>query len=148
MIRNAIISLALIISGAIGATLLFSPNAHAATQCDRDGMILTLKPWYYGLTNSDCTVKSPSDLNTGSENDGMQKFVTRIILTVVEDLLHIVAYVTVIFIIYGGFIYITSSGMPERAITGRKTVVGAVVGLFIAIASAALINLIGGALGI
>lgn len=139
MIRRGIIALALIISGAMGSSVMFGGTAHAATQCDTDGMILTLKPWYYGLTNSDCTIQSPSELS-----GGIQEFVIKVAFNIVEDLIHLIGYATIGFIIYGGFIYMTSSGSPERATKGRKTVTNAAVGLFIAIAAAGLVNFVAG----
>lgn len=141
MIKRGLIAIALIFSGSIGATLTFGSIAYADADCDQKGMILTLKPWYYGLTSdTDCSIVSPSELG----QDGMQIFVTRIILTVVEDLLQLVGYATVGFIIYGGFIYMTSSGAPDRASKGAKTILNAVIGLVIAMASIALVNFIGG----
>lgn len=149
MIKRGLITLALILSGAIGSAAVVAPTAYAATCNDNSGRILTLKPWYYKLTNTDCSIKTPADMNTSaSANDGMQQFITRIILTVVEDLLQIVAYATVAFIIYGGFLYMTSSGAPDKAARGQKTVLNAAIGLFIAIASIGLVNFIGGALGL
>lgn len=153
MIKRGLITLALILSGAIGSAAVIAPTAYAAA-CDKNsGKILSLKPWYYGLTENDangnCVIKSPDSMNTSATaNDGMQQFITRIILTVVEDLLQIVAYATVVFIIYGGFLYMTSSGAPDKAARGRKTVLNAAIGLFIAIASIGLVNFVGGALGL
>ena len=141
MIKRGIIVLALIISGAVGSAILASPAVSAQSACDDKGKILTLKPWYYGLTNADCSIVSPSDY-------GMEKFIGRIALTVVEDLLHLVGLVTVGFIIYGGFIYMTSSGAPDKASRGLKTVLNAAIGLCVALASIGLLNLIGGVIGI
>ena len=148
MIRKVLVMFGLVIISSFSLAAIIPQPAMAATDCDKKGMILTLKPWYYKLTNTDCSIKTPADMSTGSENNGMQQFITRIILTVVEDLLQIVAYATVAFIIYGGFLYMTSSGAPDKAARGQKTVLNAAIGLFIAIASIGLVNFVGGALGL
>lgn len=145
MIRRGFIALALVLTGSFGLAFGASDTALAApSACDDKGMLLTLKPWYYGLSNDDCSIKSPDDASVG----GIQNFVIRIALTIVEDLLNVVAFVAIGFILYGGFIYLTSSGSPERATTGRKTITNAAIGIVIAAASIALVNLIGGGLGI
>ncbi|OYX42856.1 hypothetical protein B7Y94_02855 [Candidatus Saccharibacteria bacterium 32-49-12] len=148
MFKQAIIAISLMIFSSLTVSAVFSPSANAQTACDNDGKILTLKPWYYGLTNEDCSLKSPSDMSEGGENNGMQRFISRIVLTIVEDLLHIAGYVTVAFVIAGGFTYITSSGAPDKASRGMKTILNAVIGLVIAMASIALVNFIGGAMGL
>lgn len=144
MMRRGIISLAIVFMASIGITFSAAETAMAApSSCDQKGMLLTLKPWYYGLTSgSDCSVNVPSG------GEGLNKFIMRIALTIVEDLLQIVAFVAVGFIIYGGFVFLTSSGSPDRATAGRKTVTNAAIGMVIAIGAVALVNLVAGGLGI
>lgn len=151
MVRRGLVVLAFVIAGSFGGALLASPSAQAQSECDRRGMILTIKPWYYGLTEGsgqNCQVVSPSEYGGNSAEDGTRLFFTRIILTVVEGLLQVAGFVTLAFIIYGGFIFMTSSGAPERAVKGRKTVTNAAIGLFIALAAVALVNLIAGVVGV
>ncbi|PID33190.1 hypothetical protein CR969_02105 [Candidatus Saccharibacteria bacterium] len=106
------------------------------------GKILTLKPWYDGLLDSDCSVKSPDKLASSGKNDGLSKFIWRVVLNIVDDMLQLTGFITVGFIIYGGFVYMTSSGSPDKAAKGKKTVIYAVVGLVIAIGSTLLVNLV------
>jgi hypothetical protein len=131
------VSLLLIVSALGLATL--SP---AVAQADCGGNILTLKPWHHGLTDGECNVTAPVG------RDAQRKFVTRIILTIVEDLLQVAAYITVAFIIMGGFTYMTSGGSPDKAAKGLKTIINAAIGLIIAMASVAIVNFIGGNLGL
>lgn len=147
MIRRGLILLALLGFMSFGTIAMTqSVGAQSGGQsnsCDSKGMILTLKPWYYGLTEADCSIKSP-----GGSEDSQKAFVTRIVLTIVEDLLQVAAYITIGYIIYGGFIYLTSGGSSDRAARGMKTVMNAAIGLVIAMASIGLVNFIAGYLGV
>lgn len=146
MIKKSLIALALIFSGAVAHATLVPATANAACT---NGRLLTLKPWFQGLQKSDCkTMKSIGDKNDDSTAT-LSTYIWTIVLNIVEDLLHVAGFVTVGFIIYGGFVFLTSGGSPDRANQGRKTVLSAVIGLVVAMASIALINLVAGtALGI
>ena len=63
-------------------------------------------------------------------------------------MLRLVAILTIGFVIFGGFKYMTSAGSPDAAAKGRKTITNALIGMVIATASVALVNFIGGALGL
>ena len=69
-------------------------------------------------------------------------------MNVVEDLLQLAGFVTVGFVIYGGFLYLTSNGEPGQMANGMKTVINAAIGLVIAIASVALVNIVADGLGL
>ena len=128
------------------AAVAVPSTTFAQSACDKKGTIITLKPWYYGLTEQvggKCQIKSP-----GSTAAEQQKFTTRIILTVIEDLLQIAAYVTVAFIIMGGFKYMTSSGSPDQAAKAMKTIINAVIGMVVALGSVGLVNFVGKYLGL
>lgn len=143
MMRRGLLALSLILFGSVFASTLMPEPAHADA-CGDKGRILTLKPWYYGLTEgSDCSVKP-----IGGGGVKIDVFIRTVILTIVEDLLHIAGYVAVGFIMFGGFTYLTSGGAPDRAAAGQKTVLNAVIGLVVAMAAIGLINFIGGYLKI
>lgn len=67
---------------------------------------------------------------------------------IVELLLWGAIPLAVLVILYGGFMVLTAAGSESRYMTGRKAIIGAVVGLFIVFGSLILINLIWEALGI
>jgi len=58
-----------------------------------------------------------------------------ILLFIVQALLGIVGLLSVLFIILGGFQYITSRGDEEAATTGKKTLTNAIIGLVVTIFS-------------
>lgn len=144
--RQLVFSILMMIFVSSVAAVALPSTTFAQTACDKKGTIITLKPWYYGLTEEvggKCQVKSPG--KTAAEQ---QKFTTRIVLTVIEDLLQIAAYVTVAFIIMGGFKYMTSSGSPDQAAKAMKTIINAVIGMVVALGSVGLVNFVGKYLGL
>ena len=99
--------------------------------------ILTLPPWYKGLTKpgEGCTLKSPSEV-TG----GVGAYIWIIALNIIDILFQLVGYAAVIFIIIGGYFYMTSNGDPNRSARGRTTITNAVIGIAIAIGASAIVR--------
>lgn len=144
--KKIIIAMSLMIIGSFGASLTFPDTSFAESkvnECDKKGKILTLKPWYSGLTNSDCSLKNP-DTDTNSQAN----YIWKIVLNIVDDLLQLIGYTTVGYIMYGGFLMMTSNGAPDKAAHGRKTIMSAAIGLVIALASVALVNFISSKIGV
>ncbi len=140
MIKRAIIALTLIVTGSFGMAFVSTQPALAGV-CDERGRVMTLKPWYYNLMSGDsCELQSPSAVG------GFGPYIWRIALNLIEDLFQITGYIAAGYIIYGGFLFITSSGSPDRAARGRKTVFNAIIGLVIAVASVGIVNWVSGAL--
>ena len=144
--KKIIIAMSLMIIGSFGASVTF-PNTSFAegeiNECDKKGKILTLKPWYYGLTKGDCSIK-----DIGSDADSQANFIWKIVLNIVDDLLQLIGYTTIGYIMYGGFLMMTSNGAPDKAARGRKTIISAAIGLVIALASVALVNFISSKIGV
>ena len=142
--KKIIIAMSLMIMGSFGASVTFPDTSFAeSNECDKKGRILTLKPWYDGLTKGDCSIKDP-----GSDADSQANFIWKIVLNIVDDLLQLIGYTTVGYIMYGGFLMMTSNGAPDKAAHGRKTIMSAAIGLVIALASVALVNFISSKIGV
>ena len=138
--KNIIIAASLIVVGAFGANIVISETSSAACS---DGKIMTLKPWYDGLLDGDCNVKSPGD-NTYSQAN----FIWKIVLNIIEDLLQVVGYATTGYIMYGGFLIMTSNGSSDKVAHGRKTIMNAAIGLVVALSSVAVVSFISSNIGI
>lgn len=107
--------------------------------CGGDGSaFFSLKPWYAGLLDDNCEVKGPEK----GDGEGFAKFVWSIVLNILYDLSVIVGYLTIIMVAFGGYLYMFSSGMPDRAEKGKKTLVAAVIGLLIAMLASVILNTI------
>ena len=144
--KKIIIAMSLMIIGSFGASLTFPDTSFAESkvnECDKKGKILTLKPWYYGLTKGDCSIK-----DIGSDTNSQANYIWKIALNIVDDLLQLIGYTTVGYIMYGGFLMMTSNGAPDKAAHGRKTIMSAAIGLVIALASVALVNFISSNIGV
>lgn len=141
--KKIIIAISLMIIGSFGASVTFPGISFADDACSNKGKILTLKPWYSGLTNNDCSLKNP-----GTDTNSQANYIWKIALNIVDDLLQLIGYTTVGYIMYGGFLMMTSNGAPDKAAHGRKTIMSAAIGLVIALASVALVNFISSKIGV
>lgn len=125
--------------GGAVATLAVPQQASAACA----NRLLTFPTWYRGLGNSTpdgCDIKSPSEVG------GLQQFIWRIAFNVLEVMLQLVGYVSVGYIIYGGYKYMTSSGSSDGMAKARTTILNAIIGLGISLFSVAIVNLVAGSL--
>jgi len=141
--KKIIIAMSLMVIGSFGASVTFPGISFADDACSNKGKILTLKPWYSGLTNDDCSLKNP-----GTDTNSQANYIWKIALNIVDDLLQLIGYTTVGYIMYGGFLMMTSNGAPDKAAHGRKTIMSAAIGLVIALASVALVNFISSKIGV
>ena len=72
--------------------------------------------------------------------------ITKVLLALFEILLRVAGIVAVVFVVVGGFQYITSSGEPDRAKAARGTIINALVGLVIAAMATVIVNVVAGRL--
>lgn len=62
--------------------------------------------------------------------------------TILQWALGIAFAIAVIFLIYGGFLYITSGGNEEQATKGKSAVVNALIGIVVIILSFVIVNVV------
>jgi type IV secretion system pilin len=67
-----------------------------------------------------------------------------IVAAIIEILLRVAALVAVVYVILGGFSYITSQGDPSKTAKARDTIISALAGLTVAVVAASLIGFIAG----
>lgn len=142
-IRNWLLAIFFVASTG-GATLAVAMPQTTMAACVPKPL-LTIPPWYRGLTRNDCSIMSPSEM-PGDEKTKLSRFIWTIVLNVIEIMLHIVGYISVGFIIYGGFKFITGTGTPDTVVKARTTILNAVIGLILSIASIGIVNVIAGAI--
>lgn len=75
-----------------------------------------------------------------------QNTATQIIIRVIEILLAIAGLVAVIFLIIGGFRYITAGGNEETAEAAKKTITNAIIGVVVIILAFVIVRVISNAL--
>lgn len=123
-----------LIGGVLGATV--STNSVAAQSSGACGnSFLTFPAWYRGITDSNCDIKGP-----GQTEDGLQRYIWTIALNVIEIIMQAIGYLAVLYMIYGGFLYMTSNGNPEGAAKGLKTIINASIGIAIGMSAIAIKN--------
>ncbi len=93
--------------------------------------------WYKYLPSVDGAV--PCTVKISGINDAWL-----IVAAIIDMLLRVAALAAVIFIIYGGVLYITSEGSPDKAKKALMTIINAIVGLVIAVGASVFISFVAG----
>ena len=93
----------------------YATNAQPTSNCNT----------FLGMNSWDCGL---DDWNTESN---IKTNIEKIIMNVGDAGVTIVGYVALGFIIYGGYLYMMSSGDPGKAMSGKKTITRAIIGLLI-----------------
>ena len=88
---------------------------------------------------------SPSNIQSATGSEGSFRVIAR---TIVNFFLFFLGLVATIFVIYGGFLYVTSGGDDQGVEKGKKILLYAAIGIIIVLVSFALVNtLLGAATG-
>lgn len=117
----------------------FSPQSAMALggrNCGADNLPLGFRAWYAGLCNDKGEIEPPAK----DGGDDMTSFIWVAVLNVLFDLLLVSGYLSIGFIIWGGFQYIMSQGDPGRAAKGQRTLTSAVIGMVIVLTASVLVN--------
>jgi hypothetical protein len=138
-IRNWLFAILFVTTAGGVAVTVAVPQTTFAACSER---LITFPAWYKGLLNpSTCQVESP-----GGDATSLNKFIWTIALNIIEMILQLVAYITVAYIIVGGYKYMTSAGSSDGMVKARKTITNAVIGLLLSIFSVMIVNVIAGTL--
>lgn len=141
-VRIAILSFLMVVSAAAGLTAMTPASVSAADPPCKDGgaRLITFPAWYNGLVDNNCKMKE-----IGNGGTPLLEVVIRIALNVVEIILQLVAYATIVFLIKGGFDYMTAAGDAGKVANAKKTIEHALIGLIIALGSVGIVNFVAGA---
>jgi hypothetical protein len=105
--------------------------AKTAADC-KGGSFLIFPTWYKYLEfNDDCTIKNNATTSAGVSTN--YEFIWLISFAVIEMLLTLAGMVAVVFVMIGGFKFVTAQGAPDAIVSARKTLANAIVGAVIAI---------------
>ncbi len=105
---------------------LFAFSPAAAADCGTSGLMSD--------PNTGLCVPASSLTGPNTIND--------LIIRIINIMLSIAAIIAVLFIIIGGFRYITSSGNEEQAEKGRGTLINAIIGLVIIILAYVIVGIV------
>lgn len=113
-----------------------------------DSTFLGFPAWHNGLTKVQDTMPDPLDPSKrvlvescSIQMDSLGQIWT-IVANVTRAALAVAGFVAVVFIIVGGFQYITSGGNPEKTQKALSVLTNAVVGLLIAIFASAIVGFV------
>ena len=102
------------------------------------------------IVNPNCTVVGgipiPSAFCGGLFGPARQRTATDFIVEVINIALFVVGLLAVVFLIIGGFRYITAAGNEEQVEGAKQTILHAIIGLAIVILSFVIVRIIANAL--
>ena len=73
---------------------------------------------------------------------GTARTLPQLILAIIRLMLMIAGMIAVVFVIVGGYMYVTSAGNSEQAEKGKNTLVNAIIGIIVIVLSYVIINVI------
>ena len=92
---------------------------------------------FLGMVSWDCNITAQP-----SNEDELTNNIITIAANVFTDITVIASYLVLGFVIYGGYLYMFSSGDPGKAMNGKKTLTNAFIGLAIVLLASVILNTI------
>ncbi len=113
--------------GAMTPRMVFADNCANTT-------IFGMDAWYSVL---ECDAKGEI-AQSNFQGDNLTTTILKVIAVVVKDALFLAGFIAVGFVMYGGFLMVTSSGNPGNVEKAKKTISGSIIGLVISILAYAI----------
>jgi hypothetical protein len=129
--------LAVIVCAFSALAMLPANNSYAA-ECGDSQTPLGLRPWYAGLVDGNCEI----DHSQFEGEEKLQASIWKIVLNVASDILAVVGYLAICFVIWGGYQYMMARGDPGMVAKGKKTIVNALVGLAICMLASTITGMV------
>ena len=134
MVKKILVAITIMIATLSTVSIISSQSVSAASYVgDCRNNFLGLVPWDCGVNMHD--------------KDSIKAGVWTIAANVLTDITVIASYLVLGYVIYGGYLYIMSSGEPAKIAAGKKTLVHAFIGLAIVMLAHIVVNSIRIALG-
>lgn len=134
MIKKILVAITLFIATLSTISIISSQSVSAASY------VGDCRNNFLGLTSWDCGV----NMNSA---ETIKSGIWTIAANILTDITVIAAYLVLGYVIYGGYLYIMSSGEPAKIAAGKKTLVHAFIGLAIVMLAHIVVNSIRIALG-
>ena len=155
LFKKIFLSLAIVFSVAGTATILspaptYADNATSVTGTSTSSNSTSTSTsdlgfscrYFLGMTSWDCGLQASGGLGAIDSEDDLKQAIVIIIANVLTDLTIVAAYLVLAFVIYGGYLYIFSSGEAGKVEKGKKTILHAFIGLGIVTLSNVALNAI------
>lgn len=129
-----------------------APSATYGGACDYSKTFFGLPVWYEYLKSyehADSSGACSFDFSNGKKTTQVSDASAFVLigLALVDILLRLIGIIAVIFVIVGGVRFVISQGEPDKIKQARGTIIGALVGVVIAVTAAAIVAFIGKKLG-
>ncbi len=128
--------LAYILAVSIVFAGVFSTPALAVPCANANGF-LGFPAWFKGL-QCDPVAGGGQTVNMGGKIENIWV----IVLNIIQILIVAAGYIAVYFVAWGGFQYIKAAGEPDKIKSAKDTLVNAIIGLIIVLASVAIVRTI------
>ena len=151
---SALLTIVLIASGVLLVSFPSTASAAPPPPTCSGGTIqadytpfLTFRAWYNGLGCETAAGTTVIKVEKANDDDELRAIVFIVVFNILYDLIQAVAYLTLGFVIYGGFTYIIARGSPDGIAKGKKTITNSVIGLVISVLASAIVNTIQSVVG-
>ncbi|MEK7620834.1 MAG: hypothetical protein AAB395_00580 [Patescibacteria group bacterium] len=121
-------------AGLLGFVPSITQTAMAGA-CLGEVTILTISPWYHGLCES-----GTNDVQFDAKNPAAT--LGKIGINLLSIALQVTGYISVGFVIWGGFKYILAAGDSGKLASAKSIIQNALIGLLIALSAVAILNVI------
>lgn len=132
----------LVLCSMLSYSFIFTPAATYAAPCNQS-TFFGLPTWYKYLETEQVTDPITGGNTCDVKLDQLNS-TWLIVAAIIEILLRVAAFVALGFIVYAGFLYITSQSQPDKTKQALMTIINAIIGLVIAIVATALVTFIAG----
>lgn len=153
MMKHHIVSVFIFVIAVAGGVATIPQATASAAQCG-DASFFVPK-WYDNMCpkgSTDGSIMSPSEMGKSGQTSAqdtagnLSKWLGTIAMNIVKIIMTIVGYVSLGFIIWGGFKYMINGDNSSGTVAARKTIQNAVIGLALSMLSIAIINFVTGAI--
>lgn len=120
--------------------------SYFAAACDKSQLFLGVFPVWYKYLPIDPDPKFIDSCKIMIDFSNNPNQFWLIGLGIVDILLRVAGLVAVAFVVYGGFMYMTSQGEPDKTSKAKNTLLNSLIGLTIAIMATVIVSFVGSSL--
>lgn len=123
-------------------SILSAPLERFAAACQPPESFFGFPTWYRYLEGQTDAIDPTKCIPKIDPSVGFQGFLA-IGLGIVDMVLYLGGIVAVVFVIYGGFLYMTSQGEADKTAAAKNTILNAIIGLIIVLFSVVIVGWVG-----
>ena len=156
-LKNTLLTAMLVLVLTVSNMVGFSSKTFAADCQVKQTTLLGIPTWYKYLGGSEVQQRNPADgspagtvcqplIWTRADEKLPRRDILLIAAAIIDILLRVAGLAAFFYLLYGGFMYLTSSGNSEGVKKAGSTLLNAAIGLAIAISATTIVNYFAGRL--